>query len=172
MVRLWKKANWTEVACRIPALIEKVGGIFLITGKEGQSNIMTIGWAQTGRVWGRPMATALVRPSRFTFEKLKEHPFFVIALPTEDMYSAIQLCGSVSGREGNKFQKAGLSTRHHQDFPVPSIEECVGALFCQVIQETKVDPATFPQHIIQEYYPQGDFHHIYFGEIIKAELKT
>lgn len=168
---MWKKVDWTEVASRIPALIEKVGGLFLITGEKEKSNIMTIGWIQTGRVWGRAVATVLVRPSRFTFEKLKETPFFVVALPTENMQGIIQLCGSVSGREENKFKKAGFTLRHHEDFPTPSIEECTGALFCQVIQETKVNPATFPQSIIQEYYPQGDFHHIYFGEIIKAELK-
>ena len=44
------------------------GGSLLVSlDDKGKPNVMTIGWATLGIVWGRPICTVLVRPSRYTY---------------------------------------------------------------------------------------------------------
>lgn len=55
--------------------IERLSGVFLVTqGKERKPNIMTIGWMQGGIIWGRPIISVLVRPSRFHLFILRKTP--------------------------------------------------------------------------------------------------
>ena len=39
---------------------------------------------------------------------------------------------------------------------------------CQVVQHTGVVPENFAPEIIDQFYVGGDFHRIYFGEILRT----
>ncbi|MDK2896958.1 MAG: hypothetical protein PWP04_1078 [Candidatus Atribacteria bacterium] len=163
---MWEKADWQLVTRELWEGIEHLGGVFLVTrSQDGKPNLMTIGWFQAGIVWGRPVATVLVRPSRYSHRLLEEHPAFVVVLPDSNMKKEVDLCGSWSGREGNKFARAGLTPQSLEDISVPTVGEGRAALYAKVVQKTKVDPQAFSPFIVKEYYPRGDFHSIYFGVI-------
>lgn len=45
-------------------------GVLLNTvGVDGKPNTMTIGWMTAGIIWGKPIVTVLIRPSRHSFGK-------------------------------------------------------------------------------------------------------
>ena len=46
-------------------------GAFLNVSHGGRDNTMTIGWGSLGVVWGKPVFSVLVRPSRYTFDLLE-----------------------------------------------------------------------------------------------------
>ena len=162
--------QWMDVLIDSLNTIEKLTGVFLVTqGKGRNPNIMTIGWLQGGIIWGRPILTVLVRPSRFSFVLLKENPNFTVCVPTDNMKKEIEWCGSVSGVSVDKFQKTGFTPIYREGFSVPTIQECPIAFECTVVQKTKVMENNFTQKIIDEYYASGDFHFVYYGKILQVK---
>ena len=78
--------SWKKALIASYDAIVALDGVFLTTqGKDRKPNIMTIGWLQGGIIWGRPILTVLVRPSRYTFTLLEENPSFTVGVPTEKM---------------------------------------------------------------------------------------
>ena len=85
-------------------------GLLLVAhGKEGKANIMTIGWGTIGSIWGRPTFIVLVRPSRYTYSRLEEVEEFTVNVPSKSLARAVLHCGTVSGREHDKFKEMNLT---------------------------------------------------------------
>jgi len=140
------------------------GGLFLGTGTQG--NPMTIGWATIGLVWGRPVMTVLVRPSRYSFSLLEALPEFTVNVPAADHGKALAICGSKSGRDMDKIATCGFSLGSSESISVPYIRECPVHYECRVILKSNVVNADLDPDIIPEYYASGDFHRVYYGEIL------
>ena len=83
-------------------------GAFLTVSHGGRDNTMTIGWGSLGVIWGKPIFSVLVRPSRFTYGLLEASDEFTVSVPLADMAKALGVCGSKSGRDIDKFAAAGL----------------------------------------------------------------
>ncbi|HSV32126.1 MAG TPA: flavin reductase family protein [Atribacteraceae bacterium] len=161
-----KKVPWLSVVSESLQTIDEVGGLLLVSRlDEGMPNIMTIGWVQMGITWGRPVCTVLVRPSRFTFGIIEQSGAFTVSVPTRNQKEAVRIAGTVSGKNLDKFSQTGLTPVYHSDFSVPGITECSIDINCVVVQKTRVDPAHFKPSIIAEYYPENDYHTVYFGHI-------
>ena len=93
------------------------GGLLLAaTKRSGESNVMTIGWGTVGVVWGLPMFTVLVRPSRFTYQFIEDAGEFTVNVPSPDMRAFVDFCGTRSGRDVNKFAEFDTASRF--DLPV------------------------------------------------------
>lgn len=163
----FEKVSWEEVVTEALHTIRSVGGLLLGTREQdtGRANIMTIGWVLFGIVWGKPIATVLVRPSRFTYFLLEGHPFFTINVPPPHLSQAVVDCGKYSGRNVDKFTHCALTPVYFEDFPVPSIEECIASLQCTVVAKTSVVPEKLAIPIRETYYSGNDYHTVYFGEI-------
>ncbi|HXL01570.1 MAG TPA: flavin reductase [Candidatus Atribacteria bacterium] len=168
-----KEVNWLEAGKIALETLENLGGVFLVSqNKENlRPNVMTIGWLELGIVWGRPVITVLVRPSRYTFSLLEKNPFFVMSVPPLSWKKEIDFCGSTSGREVDKFSRWGFNPVNIGNFPVPAIGECEVALGCEIIQKTRVEAGSFSASILNRFYPQDDYHFIYFGEIKESWSK-
>jgi len=109
-----KRMNALPFNDKAADFLDRVGkGAFLTTAANGKVNTMTIGWASLGMIWATPVLTAMVRPSRFTHELLDASMEFTVTLPNEDLSAALGLCGSTSGRSGDKLAAAGLSVLMH-----------------------------------------------------------
>ena len=140
------------------------GGLLLATGAQG--NPMTIGWATIGRIWGRPVMTVYVRPSRYSFSLLENLPEFTVNIPWEDHSNAVAICGSNSGRDMDKIAACGFSLGAPEFISVPHINECRFHYECRVIHKSNVVNADLDPEIVSRSYPGGDFHRVYYGEIL------
>jgi len=142
-------------------------GLLLVTvDAEGKPNVMTIGWGTIGSVWGRPLFIVLVRPSRYSFSRLEQVPEFTVNVPPYELALAAAYCGKVSGRDHDKFREAGLTVSPGRRVRAPIIEQCLIHYECRTLHRNDVAPGALAQAIVDEYYPQDDFHRIYFGEIL------
>jgi flavin reductase (DIM6/NTAB) family NADH-FMN oxidoreductase RutF len=61
------------------------------------------------------MFVVLVRPSRHTYSRMEQVSDFTVNVLPRELAAAASLCGTVSGREHDKFQEAHLT-------PIPSRE--------------------------------------------------
>jgi flavin reductase (DIM6/NTAB) family NADH-FMN oxidoreductase RutF len=127
---------------------------------------MTIGWASAGRIWGRPVLLVLVRPSRYSFGLLEAHGEFTVNLPGTDLQRAVAICGSKSGRDVDKIRECGLTLGKSTNIEVPHIVECPVHYECRVIHKSNVVNADLAPDIVAASYPEGDFHRVYYGEIM------
>jgi len=138
-------------------------------GKQGPPNTMTIGWGQIGIIWRRPVFTVLVRPSRYTYKLIEEAGEFTVNIVPPHMKEVTQHCGTVSGRDHDKFKEKGLTAVPSLKVKTPIIKECVLHFECRVVNKNDLIPSELAAPIVPALYPKGDFHRIYFGEILACQ---
>ena len=149
--------------------MQQLGGEGLLlaaTKPSGESNAMIIGWGTIGIVWGRPMFTVLVRPSRYTYQFIEESDEFTVNVATPSMKEFVHFCGTKSGRDYDKFAKFRVKVTPGQTVSAVTIDPCPIVYECRVVQKNDVIPGTFDPAIRSRYYPRGDFHRVYYGEIL------
>jgi flavin reductase (DIM6/NTAB) family NADH-FMN oxidoreductase RutF len=144
-------------------------GLLLVTqSADGKPNVMTIGWGTIGSVWSRPIFVVLVRPSRYSYSRLEEVSDFTVNVPPRELAAAVSHCGAVSGRDHDKFQEMHLTTVPSREVRAPIIQECVVHYECRIVHRNDVVPDALTQAVRDGAYPEGDFHRVYFGEIVAA----
>ena len=144
-------------------------GAFLTVKSKDRLNTMTIGWGMIGYIWNKPIFQVLVRPSRYTYNLLREVDNFAVSVPLElDMSKELAYCGSKSGRDVNKFSELNLSTIESPDIESPFIKKATYHYSCKILYKDKIQKNKLKQNIISDSYPEGDFHFQYYGEIISA----
>ena len=154
-------------------------GILLTTKNEDKLNTMTIGWGCLGTDWSRPVFIAFVRESRFTKQLLEENGEFTVNVPIGKVNPKIlDICGTRSGRDMNKFDELGLTPEEPLCISVPGIRELPLTLECKVIYKQQQDLSAIPTDILDRFYPvesdelhpgsDRDYHIAYYGEIVKA----
>ena len=141
-------------------------------GKEGPPNAMTIGWGQLGIVWRRPVFTVLVRPSRYTYKLMEETGNFSVNIVPPQLKEVAAYCGSVSGRDRDKFKEKGLTAVPSLKIKTPIIKECILHFECQVVNKNDLVPSEMAPSMVSLLYPKGDFHRIYFGEILACQKEV
>jgi flavin reductase (DIM6/NTAB) family NADH-FMN oxidoreductase RutF len=146
-------------------------GILLTTKGESGVNTMTIGWGTIGIEWGRPMFVAYVRESRYTHEMLERSGEFTVNIPVGAVDSKILgVCGTKSGRDMDKIRELNLTLEEPMNISVPGIKELPLTLECKILYRMEQTLDTIPQDIIEKYYPNGDFHYAYYGQIVGAYI--
>lgn len=122
MKKTWKPGN---MLYPLPAVMVSV------TDGKGNDNIITVAWAGTVCT-NPPMVSISVRPSRFSYDMIKNTGEFVINLTTEKLAYATDYCGVRSGRDVDKFKEMNL-TKEKADFvKAPMIGESPVSIECKV----------------------------------------
>lgn len=139
----------------------------LVAGRE-KPNPMTVSWGGLGTLWNRPVATVYVRPTRFTFGVLNAEPEFTLNVLPESLRPALELCGSRSGRDTDKWAAAGIAPEPSEAVGIPRVRGARLALECRVLATLDLDPARFLDPAVDELYPAKDYHRVYWGEVLGA----
>jgi flavin reductase (DIM6/NTAB) family NADH-FMN oxidoreductase RutF len=148
------------------------GLLLAATKPDGQTNVMTIGWGTIGIIWGRPIFTVLVRPSRYTYQFIEASGEFTVNVPSGAMTDFVRFCGSRSGRDHDKLARFEISVTPGQHVRAITIDGCPLAYECRVVQKNDILPATLDPRIQSTYYPRGDLHRVYYGEILGVFAST
>ena len=139
----------------------------LVAGRE-RPNPMTVSWGGLGTLWNRPVVTVYVRPSRFTYSLLEAWPEFTLNVLAERHRRALDLCGTRSGRDTDKWRETGLGQRPGETVAVPRVAEAELALECRVLATADLDPGRFLDPTIAKLYPRDDYHRAFLGEVLAA----
>ncbi len=140
----------------------------LLVGGHERPNPMTVSWGGLGTLWNRPVATIYVRPTRHTFDLLNVHPEFTLCFLPPAMKAALDLCGSCSGRDTDKWAAAGLRPEPSAAVAVPRVAGASLVLEGRVLATLDLDPTRFLDPTIESLYPQRDYHRAFIGEVVAA----
>ena len=153
-------------------ICEQTGkGVLLTTKADGRVNTMTIGWGTLGIQWGKPIYTVFVRESRYTKQLLDKNGEFTINVPVGEVdKSILGICGTRSGKDMDKIKELGLTLEESNCISVPGIKQLPLTLECKVIYQQDQEPAAIAQENLDRYYPQGDFHTAYYGQVLDAYI--
>ena len=103
-------------------VIYPVPAVMVSCGTMEQKNIITVAW--TGTVNSDPAMTYVsIRPSRHSYNIIKETGEFVINLVTERLVYACDFCGVRSGRDLDKFEAMHLTAKKGEKVNAPIIYE-------------------------------------------------
>lgn len=120
--QLWKPGN---MLYPLPVVMVS------LCGKDGQKNIITIGW--TGTICSDPaMVSISVRPERYSHQMLLDTGEFVINLTTKELAYATDYCGVKSGRDVDKFKEMNLTAIPGAKTGAPMIQESPVNIECVV----------------------------------------
>lgn len=162
------QVRYTDYFAQTIQRMREDGLLLVTTGSDVKANVMTIGWGTIGSIWARPVFIVLVRPSRHTYSRLEQIGDFTVNVPPRELAGAVSHCGSVSGRDHDKFQEADLTPIPSQQVRPPIVKECVVHYECRVLYRNDLAPDALMQTVRDEAYARGDFHRLYFGEIVEA----
>jgi flavin reductase (DIM6/NTAB) family NADH-FMN oxidoreductase RutF len=159
-----------EVNTLNPNVFEAIGKQWMLVtaGNRERCNTMTASWGGLGILWNKPVATAYIRPQRYTKQLMDAEDCFTLSFLPEQYRKALAYCGSHSGRDVDKWAQSGL-TPAFTDSGVPYVAQAELVLvikkqFCQ-----RMDPkCILDQETRVKNYPNEDYHDIYIGEIVEA----
>ena len=134
--------------------------------KSGKPNTMTIGWGTVGVVWGKPIFIVLVRPSRYTYGCIEATGDFTVNVPAPGMEQTTLFCGTVSGRDHDKFAERNLTAVPGSKVKSPIIGECEICYECVVINYDDIMADHLTEEIMRSAYPNADLHRVYYGQIL------
>lgn len=133
-------------------------------GDEKQCNTMTVSWGGVGVFWNRDVATIYIRPNRYTKKFIDEQECFTISFLPSQYKEALSICGKESGRDGDKFEKAGITKAFFQG--VPYVGEAELVFVCKKMCQGDIDPDSFAnKEDDAKFYEQKDYHHYYIASI-------
>ena len=156
-----------------PELLPAFGSrnALLAAGTAERCNTMTIGWFQTGRLWGLPACTVYVRPERYTYQFMEDSDWFTVSVLPAERKEDMAVCGTKSGRDMDKIKECGLTVRAGEN-GAPFFEEAELVLVCRKLYAQDMDPACVlpagEEKILPSYGAKGGWHRIYIGETTEA----
>ncbi|MBP9477593.1 MAG: flavin reductase family protein [Sebaldella sp.] len=142
-------------------------GAFLTVKSGEKTNTMTIGWGYIGIMWNKPFFMVMVRPGRYTNELLENSDNFTVSVPFENnLNKELGICGVKSGRDINKGEIVEFIPSKSVESPI--IKGCNMHYECKIKYIQKMDGEAFPKDMEEKWYPEKDYHFLYYGEIIEA----
>lgn len=137
--------------------------MLITAGTPERCNTMTASWGGVGVLWNKPIAIAYVRPTRHTYGFMESSDRFTLSILPEDYRAALRLCGTLSGRDVNKFAESGLSVYNADG--VPAIAQARLIVVCRKLYVQDMAPEQFADKALLSHYKANDFHRQYIGEI-------
>ncbi len=151
--------------------LHRQGAFLTVKDRNGRENVMTISWGNIGFEWGRPIFTVLVRKSRYTSELMAEADEFTVSVPTtSDAKEFLAFAGSRSGRENDKFKEGKITKVPAKRVDVPVIKEGNIIYECRIVYKHVIDQTVLHDDLKSTSYMDGDYHTIYYGEILECYL--
>ena len=135
-------------------LINSGNLILVTTADNDKKNIATVAWHMP--LSGEPPFIGIaVAKEHYTSELIMVSEEFTVNIPNWGLLEKSIYCGSVSGREKDKFADTGLTA----DVPVklsesPRVAECIGAIECELYETREI----------------GD-HYLFVGQPVYAEAE-
>ena len=111
--------------------------VMVSCGTMEKSNIITVAW--TGIINTDPaMVYISVRPSRYSYNIIKESGEFVINLTNQKLTYATDWCGVKSGAQVDKFKEMNLTKEPAKFVKCPMIKESPVSVECRVKEIKKL----------------------------------
>ena len=150
--------------------------MLLTAGNEEAFNTMTVSWGHLGALWGMkkgwglPTAVVYVRPQRYTKQFMDKEGYFTLSMFDESHRSDLAYLGMYSGKDVDKVKATGISPVFSENGVY--FEEANTVFVCRKLyQASIVEEGFVDKTLLQENYPNKDYHEVYIGEIVDILVK-
>ncbi len=121
----------SKVTWKSGTFLYPLPAVMVSCGTMEKANIITVGW--TGIINTNPaMVYISVRPTRYSYNLIKENMEFVINLTTEKLAYATDWCGVKTGAQVDKFKEMNLTKEKAEFVNCPMIKESPVSVECKV----------------------------------------
>lgn len=135
-------------------LINSGNLILVSTADEDKKNIVTVAW-HIPLSSEPPLIGIALAKEHYSSELIMVSEEFTINIPNWPLLEKAIYCGSVSGREKDKFAETGLTPEPPVKLAeAPRIKECIGAIECDLYETIEL----------------GD-HYLFIGQPVYAEAE-
>ena len=139
--------------------------MLISAGSPEKFNSMTASWGGIGFMWNKPVAFAVIRPTRYTFEFVESRKRFTLSFFSQNYKKALGKFGSKSGRDCDKVAESGL-TPFFTESGAPAYEEAKLILDCSAIYSQTLDESAFlDSEALKKWYSSDPLHKLYVAEI-------
>lgn len=147
-------------------VFKMIGDDWMLVTAETEKgvNTMTASWGGMGVLWNKPVAFVFIRPQRYTFEFTESSDVMTLSFFGGEKRGALKICGTLSGRDCPKIEKAGLTPYRLGDGLVTFEGACL-AVCAKKIYTDMIKPENMLCGDIMKNYPKCDFHKMYIAEI-------
>lgn len=146
--------------------------MLVTAGNKEKFNTMTANWGGAGYIWNKPVVFLFIRPERFTYEFTERHDSFTLSFFDEQYQNALDICGSVSGRDCDKVSEASL-TPLFTELGNPTFTEARLVFECKKLYADMLTIDSFinMEPVYAHYSTNGGFHKMYIAEIVRVWAK-
>ena len=129
-------------------------GLITSVASDGAANIITLGEIYNLSLRRPTIVGVSIRKATYSHQLISESGEYVVNLPTTKIMREVDLCGTMSGRDVDKFAEVGLTPMPATVVKPPLIAECPVNVECKVIGIEEV----------------GD-HDLFKGEVVAAHVE-
>jgi flavin reductase (DIM6/NTAB) family NADH-FMN oxidoreductase RutF len=144
--------------------------MLITAGNVNSYNTMTASWGAMGVLWNKNVCFCFIRPARHTRLFVEKNKSFTLSFFDEKYRNALNLCGTISGRDSDKAKEAGITPVESPSGSV-CFSEARLVIECKKIYFQDIDYANFLDESIGANYPKKDYHRMYVGEITGCYVK-
>ncbi len=165
----FKKITAEELTANPFKLIGK-DWMLITAGDKEKFNTMTASWGGVGIMWGKPVATAYIRPQRYTFEFIENGDYYTQSFFDEEYRDALKFCGSTSGRDYDKVKETGLTPVVDDETGAVYFKEAKVVFICKKMYAQFLNEESALTEDVTKWY-NGDYHKMYMSEIVSVLVK-
>lgn len=168
-------SGYTQIAPdKIPGNIIRMlseDWMLITAGTKDKFNMMTAGWGGLGVLYGKPVMTCYINPTRYTYQLMEKNDTYTLTFYTEAYREALQYCGTNSGRDTDKVKGSGLS-------PITTpggsqaFSEAWLIIECRKLVSQSITPEAISNETVKEQWTGKQLHKMYIGEIINVWTLT
>lgn len=165
----FKKITAEELTANPFKLIGK-DWMLITAGDKEKFNTMTASWGGVGIMWGKPVATAYIRPQRYTFEFIENGDYYTQSFFDEEYRDALKFCGSKSGRDYDKVKETGLTPVVDDETGAVYFKEAKVVFICKKMYAQFLNEESALTEDVTKWY-NCDYHKMYMSEIVSVLVK-
>jgi flavin reductase (DIM6/NTAB) family NADH-FMN oxidoreductase RutF len=132
-------------------LLGPVPSALIACGNEKEQNIITLAWVGVVNS-SPPMISAAIRSNRYSYKMIKDSAEFTVNIPAAEQVKIADLCGTLSGRDVDKFASFNLTAVKGLLKCAPMIDECPISMECKLEQTVELGSHTvFIGQVVSTY---------------------
>ena len=121
----------SKITWKAGTFIYPIPAVMVSCGTMEKANIITVAW--TGILNTNPATVYIsVRPTRYSYQIIKEQKEFVINLTNKELVQATDWCGAKTGAKVDKFKEMHLHKEKAKFLSCPMIQESPVSIECRV----------------------------------------
>lgn len=164
---MFRKISAKEIPGNVIDMISREW-MLITAGNRKSYNMMTASWGFMGELWGEDSVSVFVRPERYTMEFIDKNDYFSLSFYGKNK-QIHKVCGSLSGRDVNKTEMAGLTPEFSEK--APYFCEARLIIICKKQYAAPLDKKCFTDKEPLNKWYGGGMHINVIGKIEKVLIK-